>query len=304
MGNSPTSEDRSALVRETQALWNAKAEHWDARMGDGNAFQRVLIGPACERLLAIQPEERVLDLACGNGVFARRLAALGARVVAVDFSERFLELARARSASYGDRIVYRLVDVTDETQLLALSDSRFDAAVCNMALMDMPVIDPLLRAVRQLLVPAGRFVFSVQHPAFNSNAVHLCLEEDGLDGTQNALHQGHAVPPRAARQRYGDAWRAGATLVFPPATVRAAGRVFCGRVCARWIGRAGIPAGRCDRRATLLAQFHGDSSCAGRPAPASGFTRVAGVMLSSVLPMGWMGWQREAPRCALHPSRA
>jgi hypothetical protein len=48
--------------------------------------------------------------------------------------------------------------------------------------MDMPVIDPLMRALRRLLKPKGRFVFSVQHPAFNSNAVRLVLEEEDRDG--------------------------------------------------------------------------------------------------------------------------
>ncbi|MER3486306.1 MAG: hypothetical protein C4345_10360, partial [Chloroflexota bacterium] len=127
--DAPALQDRSTLVRETQDIWNAKAAFWDARMGDGNAFQRILLGPACERLLAIQPGDLVLDLACGNGVFARRLAELGARVVAIDFSERFLERARARSTSCGDRIEYQLVDATDEAQLIALGEHRFDAVV-------------------------------------------------------------------------------------------------------------------------------------------------------------------------------
>src|SRR4030095_7271820 len=87
--------------------WDAKAAFWDERMGEGNAFQRVLIGPASERLLAVRPDELVLDVACGNGVFARRLAHLGARVVATDFSARFLDLARARTTEHADRIEYR-----------------------------------------------------------------------------------------------------------------------------------------------------------------------------------------------------
>ncbi|HEY8447332.1 MAG TPA: class I SAM-dependent methyltransferase [Thermomicrobiales bacterium] len=173
-------EDRS-LVSDVRERWEAKAAFWDERMGDGNAFQRILIGPACERLLAVQPGEQILDVACGNGVFARRLSALGARVVAVDFSERFLELAKTRGAPPPGEIDYRLVDATDEEQLLALGEGRFDAAVCNMALMDMPVIAPLFRAVRRLLVPGGRFVFSIQHPAFNSNAVQLGAETSGRD---------------------------------------------------------------------------------------------------------------------------
>jgi SAM-dependent methyltransferase len=66
--------------------------------------------------------------------------------------------------------------------MLTLGERRFDAAVCNMALMDMSTIDPLMHALRRLLKPEGRFVFSVPHPAFNSNAVRLLLEEEDRDG--------------------------------------------------------------------------------------------------------------------------
>lgn len=154
-------------------------------MGEGNAFQRILVGPATERLLDVRQGETVLDVACGNGVFSRRLAEFGASVVATDFSEKFVELARARTerAGYGHAVEYLVADATDEERMLALGEGRFDATVCNMALMDMPAIDPLMRVLRRLLKPEGRFVFSVQHPAFNSNAVRLVLEEEDRDGT-------------------------------------------------------------------------------------------------------------------------
>ena len=177
--------DETALAHQVHEAWEKKAAFWDKMMGEGNAFQRVLIGPATERLLRVLPGETVLDVACGNGVFSRRLAELGTRVVAVDFSERFVELAKActEEAGYGDAVVYLVADATDEEQMLALGEERFDAVVCNMALMDMPVIDPLMSALRRLLKPSGRFVFSVQHPAFNSNAIRLALEVEDRDGT-------------------------------------------------------------------------------------------------------------------------
>jgi 2-polyprenyl-3-methyl-5-hydroxy-6-metoxy-1,4-benzoquinol methylase len=179
----------ASLGGESRQLWDEKSAYWDERMGDGNAFQRELIGPAVERLLAVRPGETILDVACGNGVASRRLARLGARVVAVDHSERFLELARRRSGDLAGQIEYRLVDTTDEAALLALGEGRFDALLCNMALMDMPAIDPLLRAAARLLTPGGRFVFSIQHPAFNSIAVRLCAEiETRADGIEVATH--------------------------------------------------------------------------------------------------------------------
>ena len=187
-----------ALTTETQAIWDQKAEFWDERMGEGNAFQRILVGPATERLLAIQPGEVVADICCGNGVFARRLAALGATVVAADFSPRFIARARARSEAQGQQIEYHVVDATDEAQLLALGAGRFDALVCNMALMDMTTIEPLLRAIPRLLKPGGRFVFAVPHPCFNNNETRMTHELEDREGTlveryavqiANYLHQ-------------------------------------------------------------------------------------------------------------------
>ncbi len=168
--------------RENRDIWNRNAEWWDSRTGEGNLFQRVLIGPATERLLAIRPEDWVLDIACGNGAFSRRMAHLGAHVVACDFSETFLARARERTREHADRIEYRLLDATDEAQLLALGERRFDAAVCTMALMDMANIEPLLSALARLLRIGGRFVFSVLHPCFNTTGTRKLAVEEERDG--------------------------------------------------------------------------------------------------------------------------
>jgi 2-polyprenyl-3-methyl-5-hydroxy-6-metoxy-1,4-benzoquinol methylase len=101
-------DDLETLNRSVQRVWNQNAQFWSDAVGEGNAFQRLLIGPATERLLEIQPGELVLDIACGNGHFARRLARLGAQVVAIDFSERFLETAKARTQEHADCIEERV----------------------------------------------------------------------------------------------------------------------------------------------------------------------------------------------------
>lgn len=173
----------SGLNQEVRSLWESKASYWDERMGDGgNEFQSTLVDPSAERLLEIQPGELVLDVACGSGIMSRRLASIGARVVGIDFSETFIELAARRSGELAERIDYRVVDCTNSEQLLALGEARFDAAVCNMALMDMAEIQPLLSTLPRLVKPGGRFVFTIQHPCFNSNAVQAMAEESEPGG--------------------------------------------------------------------------------------------------------------------------
>jgi 2-polyprenyl-3-methyl-5-hydroxy-6-metoxy-1,4-benzoquinol methylase len=176
------SDEQKSLTLESREIWNRNAREWDAYMGEGGGFQRVLIGPSSERLLALAPDELVLDIACGNGAFARRMAALGARVVASDFSEVFIERAIERTTEHADRITYHVVDATDEQQLLTLGLGRYDAAVCTMGMMDMATIDPLLSALRRLLKPGGRFVFSVMHPCFNGEGMKKFYEEEDRAG--------------------------------------------------------------------------------------------------------------------------
>ncbi len=180
--NDHTSPDFPEYASSTTEVWDRIAEWWDDRIGDGNATQDLLVEPATERMLALQTGERALDVACGAGRFARRMAASGAHVVAFDHSERFIERARLRTTEHADRIDYRVMNANDTEALLSLGREQFDAAVCTMALMDMAAIEPLISTLPALLKPGGRFVFSVMHPAFNSGNVRKIAEEQDRGG--------------------------------------------------------------------------------------------------------------------------
>ena len=58
------------------------------------------------RLLALEPGMEVLDLACGHGRIANRLAELGARITGLDRSPLFLEWARRDAAARGVEVDY------------------------------------------------------------------------------------------------------------------------------------------------------------------------------------------------------
>ena len=189
----------------TRDAWEANADAWDARMGDeGNDFFNVLCWPVLASFLGsattgqvstVPPNsskplrgQNVLDIACGNGLTSRRLAALGANVTAFDFSANLIERARARP-NLDSLISYHVLDATDEQALLSLGQHKFDSALSNMALFDMPEIEPLFGILPKLLKRNGVFVFSLMHPAFNNPSATLLAEEwdDGQIQTRYAV---------------------------------------------------------------------------------------------------------------------
>jgi ubiquinone/menaquinone biosynthesis C-methylase UbiE len=167
--------DERDLNDEVRSAWDQLASFCDERMQAGRTWQNRLIQPAVEGLLLLRSGERVLEIACGNGEFARRMKELDLHVLATDFNENMLERARA----HGGDIDYLPADATDEGALLALGEpGSFDAVVSNMAIMDMESIEPMVAAAARLLGPNGRFVFSTLHPSFNSGDVRPMVELD------------------------------------------------------------------------------------------------------------------------------
>jgi 2-polyprenyl-3-methyl-5-hydroxy-6-metoxy-1,4-benzoquinol methylase len=177
---------------ENRRIWDANARWWDDQIGDGNEFQTELIEPATQRLLDLRSGDTVLDAACGAGRFARRMAELGARVVAFDYSSEFIARARERTAKDAT-IDYYVLDAADREAFGTLGSKQFDKAVCTMAIMDMAEIRPLFAALSRMLKPAGTFVFSVTHPCFHSAAIQRYAEMYEADTGRHVIHSGVKV---------------------------------------------------------------------------------------------------------------
>ena len=184
-----TGDEISHANEETRKAWDTNAAFWDERMGEGNDFFNILQWPAILRLLDPKPGQRILDIATGNGLTARRLAALGAEVTAFDFSDELIKLAKARLAP-DLHITFHVLDATDGTEMLeSLQPSGpFDSALCNMALFDMADIEPLFRTLPKLLKPDGAFVFTLTHPAFNNASCMHIVEEMDDEGEIKTLY--------------------------------------------------------------------------------------------------------------------
>jgi ubiquinone/menaquinone biosynthesis C-methylase UbiE len=153
---------------EQIALANEEAiEAWDGPLYDCFVRFRHLLtiglgahGEEALRLLPPSPGERVLDVGCGFGDTALRIAGLvggAGEVLGVDASPRFIETASREAEDAGiANLRFAVADV--ET---ASFDARFDLAFSRMGTMFFANPVAAMRNVRQALLPGGRLVIVV-----------------------------------------------------------------------------------------------------------------------------------------------
>jgi ubiquinone/menaquinone biosynthesis C-methylase UbiE len=158
------SRDRRGRVRPRSSIrtdWDEVAPWYDQLVGsEGSEYQQRIIIPGVLRLLAAAKGEAVLDVACGQGVLCRALAARGANATGVDAAPKMIEAARRHGPP---EIRYF---VGDAGNLSFLPAGRFDAAACVLAIQNIHQPGPVFAGVAAALRPMGRFVLVMTHPCF------------------------------------------------------------------------------------------------------------------------------------------
>jgi SAM-dependent methyltransferase len=108
---------------------------------------------AFHAVAAVAPT-RVLEVGCGPGELAARVRdELGADVVALDSSERMVELARGRG----------LTAVVGDVQELPFDDECFDCAIAAWMLYHVPDVPRAIEELARVLRPGGRLVAITNH---------------------------------------------------------------------------------------------------------------------------------------------
>jgi ubiquinone/menaquinone biosynthesis C-methylase UbiE len=164
--SAPT-EKLPAWSFDDEASASAFATHFDP------AFGRRFAERALDALVVVRGT-KVLEVACGTGMFARlaaRVVGPHGRVVGADASESALAVARR-------------VDITGAVDWrrwdggrLPFDDETFDVVACQHALARFEDPGPVVAEMRRLLVPGGRLGITTWGPIEENPA--LAAELDG-----------------------------------------------------------------------------------------------------------------------------
>jgi len=120
-------------------------------------FQKYALDMAA--ITAAGKPRQVLEIACGTGIVTRALRSAlrsDAKIVATDFSEDMLAVAREKFTSSDDVALKRA-----DGAALPFDDGMFDAAVCQFGMMFYPDRQKGLREAYRVLAAGGRYLFSV-----------------------------------------------------------------------------------------------------------------------------------------------
>jgi 2-polyprenyl-3-methyl-5-hydroxy-6-metoxy-1,4-benzoquinol methylase len=102
------------------------------------------------------PGSVFLEVGCGRGFHAMRLARRGYAVKAVDFSDAVLDVARENVRAAG---LEHLVDVDREDLIdLSYSDHSFDYALCWGVLMHVPKVERAIEELSRIIAPGGHLI--------------------------------------------------------------------------------------------------------------------------------------------------
>ncbi len=132
--------------------WDESADAWIAFVDAGDPNRELLLDPVMLKLCGGLEGVRVLDVGCGEGRFARRMAARGAMVTGIDPTDRLIEVARIR----GGGPTYDL----GIAETLPYEDAAFDLVVSYVQLVDVPDYRTAIFEMARVLRLGGNLVVS------------------------------------------------------------------------------------------------------------------------------------------------
>jgi SAM-dependent methyltransferase len=166
---------------------------------DGNPLP-ALEEPRVDALLGDVRGLSVLDVGCGTGRHAIRLARRGAVVHALDFSPAMLEQAKAKAIDAN--VTFQVHDLSKP---LPFADETFDRVVCGLVIDHIADLQGLFAEMRRVCRRSGCTVVSVMHPAMMLKGVQARFAD---------AQSGEKIYPASQRHQISDYCMAAARAGF------------------------------------------------------------------------------------------
>ncbi len=151
-------KDRS--VRKEVTSWQGASEWYGRLVGkEGSYYHQHIILPGSLKLLDLQEGAALLDLACGQGVLARRIPP-DVYYTGIDSAPALI--SQAKRLDKNRKHVYLVADITQGLPV----QREFSHATIILALQNVKSPEGVVRNAAKHLADGGKFLIVINHPCF------------------------------------------------------------------------------------------------------------------------------------------
>lgn len=138
---------------KSKKFWNDHATQYDTGVMKrySEAYRRTIELAKT----SLKPEDRVFDFGCGTGLVTNEIAGSVGTILAVDLSEKMLEIAKHKAAERG---ITNVVFEACGSDTLPASNDPFDVVCAFNVLYFIRDLDGLLARFHAMLKPGGMFL--------------------------------------------------------------------------------------------------------------------------------------------------
>ena len=140
--------------------WNQVANWYDELLKNDDSYQAKVILPNLLRILDLKKDEKVFDLACGQGYFSNVFAHEGANVTSSDLSKNLIETAKKNSK---EKISFY---ISPAHRAQFLKDNSIDTIVIGLAIQNIENVSDVFTECNRVLKKGGRMILVLNHPSF------------------------------------------------------------------------------------------------------------------------------------------
>ena len=140
--------------------WGKVADWYDGVVQSDDSYQKTLILPNLMRVMAVKKGEKILDVGCGQGFFAKEFNKTGAIVCGTDISPELIEKAKKSSP--------KLINyfVSDAGNLLNLENESFDKVTAILSIQNIENLERAFSEASRVIKHGGKFFIVINHPGF------------------------------------------------------------------------------------------------------------------------------------------
>lgn len=148
-------------MQKNTTSWGKVAPWYDKIVGStGHYYHEHVIFPHLKKIILPKNGDKILDIGCGQGVYAKLLSQ-NVSYVGIDLAKELITKARLTDKNKAHEYY-----VADATKPLPVADSSFDYVLSILAIQNMRDPQAAIDNMAKALKPGGSLVCVLNHPAF------------------------------------------------------------------------------------------------------------------------------------------